>query len=71
MRQVIIDHTGVGVKTGKPYIWHSKASNPFFNLKREYMGIYWQEDIIPFFQGVKLTEGKTVRPQLTPSYLLV
>lgn len=57
---MILDHTGLGVKTGKPYIWHSKASNPFVNLKREYKGIYWQEDIIPFFQKVKLTEGKTV-----------
>lgn len=26
-----------------------------------YLGIYWQEDIIPFFEKVKLTEGKTVR----------
>uniref|UniRef100_A0A7N2MMN2 Uncharacterized protein n=1 Tax=Quercus lobata TaxID=97700 RepID=A0A7N2MMN2_QUELO len=23
----------IGVKTGLPYIWHSKASNPFVNLK--------------------------------------
>ena len=46
--QVICDHLGLGVKTGLPYIWHSKASNPFVNLK-EYMGIFWQEDIIPFF----------------------
>lgn len=34
-KQVILDHLGLGVKTGKPYIWHSKASNPFVNLKRE------------------------------------
>jgi Reversibly glycosylated polypeptide len=33
--QVMLDHLGLGVKTGKPYIWHSKASNPFANLKRE------------------------------------
>ena len=33
--QVLLDHLGLGVKTGKPYIWHSKASNPFANLKRE------------------------------------
>ena len=33
--QVILDHLGLGTKTGKPYIWHSKASNPFANLKRE------------------------------------
>jgi len=30
------------VKTGKPYIWHSKASNPFVNLKKEYKGLFWQ-----------------------------
>lgn len=32
--QVICDHLGLGVKSGKPYIWHSKASNPFVNLKK-------------------------------------
>ena len=42
------------MKTGLPYIWHSKASNPFTNLKKEYKGIYWQEQIIPFFQTVTL-----------------
>lgn len=49
---MICDHLSLGVKTGLPYIWHSKASNPFVNLKKEYKGIYWQEDIIPFFQSV-------------------
>lgn len=52
---MICDHLGLGVKTGLPYIWHSKASNPFVNLK-EYKGIFWQEDIIPFFQAAKLTK---------------
>ena len=28
--------------TGLPYIFHSKASNPFTNLKKEYKGIFWQ-----------------------------
>jgi len=54
--QVICDHLGLGVKTGLPYIWHSKASNPFVNLKKEYKGIFWQEDIIPFFQAVVLSK---------------
>jgi reversibly glycosylated polypeptide / UDP-arabinopyranose mutase len=44
----------LGVKTGLPYIWHSKASNPFVNLRKEYKGIFWQEDIIPFFQNVTI-----------------
>lgn len=60
--KVICDHLGLGVKTGLPYIWHSKASNPFVNLKKEYKGIFWQEDIIPFFQKVELSkESKTVQ----------
>ncbi|KAK6148059.1 hypothetical protein DH2020_018971 [Rehmannia glutinosa] len=57
--KVITDHLGLGVKTGLPYIWHSKASNPFVNLKKEYKGIYWQEDIIPFFQSVTLPKEST------------
>lgn len=60
--QVICDHLGLGVKTGLPYIWHSKASNPFVNLKKEYKGIFWQEEIIPFFQKVVLSkEAVTVQ----------
>ena len=47
--KVIADHLGVGVKSGKPYIYHNKLSNPFVNLKKEYMGLTWQEDIIRFF----------------------
>lgn len=53
---MIADHLGYGVKTGLPYIWHSKASNPFTNLKKEYKGIFWQEEIIPFFQAVQLSK---------------
>jgi len=51
----ITDHLDVGVKTGLPYIWHSKASNPFVNLRKEYKGIFWQEEIIPFFQKLTLS----------------
>ncbi|CAN1794838.1 Probable UDP-arabinopyranose mutase 2 [Linum perenne] len=57
--KVICDHMGWGIKTGLPYIWHSKASNPFVNLKKEYKGIYWQEEIIPFFQSLKLPKEAT------------
>ncbi|KAI8112467.1 hypothetical protein M9434_003790 [Picochlorum sp. BPE23] len=54
--KVIADHLDVGVKTGLPYIWHSKASNPFVNLRKEYNGIFWQEEIIPFFQKVEFSD---------------
>jgi hypothetical protein len=56
--KVIADHLSLGVKTGLPYIWHSKASDPFVNLRKEYKGIFWQEEIIPFFQQVKLDSVK-------------
>ncbi|RRT59202.1 hypothetical protein B296_00014440 [Ensete ventricosum] len=56
---VICDHLGLGVKTGLPYIWHSKASNPLANLKKEYHGIHWQEEVIPFFQAVSLPKKCT------------
>ncbi|OAY69242.1 UDP-arabinopyranose mutase 3 [Ananas comosus] len=47
---------GLGCEDGDgfPYIWHSKASNPFVNLKKECNGIYWQEEIISFFQSAAL-----------------
>ncbi|CAL5325935.1 hypothetical protein CsSME_00005293 [Camellia sinensis var. sinensis] len=61
--KVICDHLGLGVKTGLPYIWHSKASNPFVNLKKEYKGIFWQEDIIPFFQAITLPKDCTTVQQ--------
>lgn len=51
------DHIGVGTKSGAPYIRHNKASNPFTNLKKEYKGIFWQEDIIKFFRGVTLSDS--------------
>nr|DAD28221.1 TPA_asm: hypothetical protein HUJ06_029689 [Nelumbo nucifera] len=49
----------MGIKTDLSYIWHSKASNPFVNLKKEYKGIYWQEELIPFFQSVTLPKECT------------
>ena len=61
--KVICDHLALGVKTGLPYICHSKASNPFVNLKKEYKGIFWQEDIIPFFQSATLPKGCTSAQQ--------
>ncbi|GER49287.1 alpha-1 4-glucan-protein synthase [Striga asiatica] len=51
----IRDHLRIGVNTGLPYIWHSKASNRFVNMSKEYNGIFWQEEIIPFFQAVVLS----------------
>ncbi|GFH06268.1 reversibly glycosylated polypeptide family [Haematococcus lacustris] len=57
--KVICDHLGLGCKTGLPYVWHSKASNPFVNLRKEYKGIFWQEEMIPFFQNLTLNKETT------------
>ncbi|CAF2463298.1 unnamed protein product [Rotaria sp. Silwood2] len=55
--KVVADHLGLGVKTGAPYIQRNNASNPFTNLKKEYMGLFWQEDIIDFFQNVRFSSS--------------
>jgi len=52
--KTVADHLGVGSKSGHPYIKHNKASNPFTNLMKEYKGLEWQEDVIRFFDTVKL-----------------
>eukprot|EP00898_Chlorokybus_atmophyticus_P001195 jgi/Chlat1/2076/Chrsp17S02535 len=52
--KVICDHLGLGVKTGKPYVWHSKASNAYANWSVEAKGIEWQDTIVPFFQNLQL-----------------
>ncbi|KAL2896111.1 putative UDP-arabinopyranose mutase 2 [Bienertia sinuspersici] len=44
--KVICDHLGLGVKTGLPYIYHSKASNPFTNLRKEDHP-FFQSAVIP------------------------
>nr|CDM82620.1 unnamed protein product [Triticum aestivum] len=42
----------------------SKGSNPFVNLKKEYKGIFWQEDIIPFFQKCYISLSQQVKEKL-------
>eukprot|EP00804_Cyclotella_cryptica_P022070 CCRYP_019735-RB/>CCRYP_019735-RB protein AED:0.00 eAED:0.00 QI:81/1/1/1/1/1/2/1040/700 len=55
--KVVADHLGVGVKSGTPYIYRNKLSNPFMNLKKEYKGLEWQEEMIRFFaDDVKLSK---------------
>jgi hypothetical protein len=54
--KVVADALGVGCKSGAPYVLHNKASNPFVNLKKEYMGFEWQEHAIRFFDNVQLTK---------------
>jgi reversibly glycosylated polypeptide/UDP-arabinopyranose mutase len=57
--KVVCDHLNLGVKSGAPYIRHNKASNPFTNLRKEYMGLLWQEEIIRVFQNTRLSTTAT------------
>ena len=57
--KVVCDHLGLGVKTGKPYVWHSKASDPLVNLEKEFKGIMWQEHMVAFFRSVELPKEAT------------
>lgn len=52
--KVICDHLGFGVKTGRPYVVHQKASNWRSNLQREAMGIKWADSLHQFFETVTL-----------------
>lgn len=57
--KVVCDHLNFGAKTGKPYVWHSKASDPLTNLRKEFKGILWQESMVEFFASVRLPEEAT------------
>lgn len=64
--KVICDHLGYGVKSGKPYIRHEKASSWQSNFKKEKKGILWQEEIIPFFESFEFSKDvKTVEAAYT------
>lgn len=61
--KVIADHLSLGVKTDSPYIRHNKASNPFNNLKKEYTGLFWHEEIIAIFQQVRFSSSANAAEQ--------
>jgi len=59
----VADHLGIGIKSGMPYIRHNKASNPFVNLRKEFLGLWWQELVLRFF----MTEVRFSPSADTPS----
>jgi reversibly glycosylated polypeptide/UDP-arabinopyranose mutase len=48
--KVICDHLGMGVKSGAPYVWHARASDPIANLVKEFKGIQWGDAMVAFFR---------------------
>jgi reversibly glycosylated polypeptide/UDP-arabinopyranose mutase len=72
--KVICDHLGLGVKSGLPYVWRKERGNAIESLKKEWEGVKLMEEVVPFFQSVRLRAttaedcmvemAKTVKEQL-------
>ncbi|XP_017418407.1 probable UDP-arabinopyranose mutase 5 isoform X3 [Vigna umbellata] len=57
--KVICDHLGLGVKTGLPYVWRTERGDAVQSLKKEWEGVKLMEDVVPFFQSLKLPQSAT------------
>ncbi|OVA01667.1 Reversibly glycosylated polypeptide family [Macleaya cordata] len=55
--KVVIDHLGLGVKSGLPYVWRKESGDAVESLKKEWEGMKLMEELVPFFQTVKLSES--------------
>ncbi|KAH8480728.1 hypothetical protein Peur_062521 [Populus x canadensis] len=77
--KVVCDHLGLGVKSGLPYVWRNDRGSAIESLKKEWEGVKLTEEIVPFFQLVRLPQtaattedcilemATTVKQQLGPS----
>ncbi|XP_061944315.1 probable UDP-arabinopyranose mutase 5 isoform X2 [Populus nigra] len=77
--KVVCDHLGLGVKSGLPYVWRRDRGSAIESLKKEWEGVKLTEEIVPFFQLVRLPQtaattedcilemATTVKQQLGPS----
>lgn len=54
--KVICDHLGYGVKSGLPYVWRQERGNAIESLRKEWEGVKLMEEVVPFFQSVRLSE---------------
>ncbi|XP_038684570.1 probable UDP-arabinopyranose mutase 5 isoform X1 [Tripterygium wilfordii] len=52
--KVMCDHLGLGVKTGLPYVWRKDRGSAIDSLKKEWEGVKLMEEVVPFFQSVRL-----------------
>ncbi|XP_027184406.1 probable UDP-arabinopyranose mutase 5 [Coffea eugenioides] len=55
--KVICDHLGYGVKSGLPYVWRNDRGNAVESLKKEWEGVKLMEEVVPFFQSMRLSQG--------------
>jgi len=52
--KIICDHLRYGIKTGLPYVWRKELGDPVANLEGDAKGAQWLEEVVPFFQTVRL-----------------
>ncbi|KAL6578003.1 putative UDP-arabinopyranose mutase 5 [Orobanche minor] len=55
--KVVCDHLRLGVKSGLPYVWRLERGNAIESLKKEWEGVKLMEEVIPFFQSLRLSES--------------
>jgi len=53
--KVVCDHLRLGVKSGLPYVWRKERGNAIESLKKEWEGVKLMEDVVPFFQSLRLS----------------
>ncbi|GAV77626.1 RGP domain-containing protein [Cephalotus follicularis] len=61
--KVVCDHLGLGVKTGLPYVWRKDRGNAVETLKKEWEGVKQMEEVVPFFQSVRMPQTATTAEQ--------
>ncbi|XP_051121449.1 probable UDP-arabinopyranose mutase 5 [Andrographis paniculata] len=54
--KVVSDHLRLGVKSGLPYVWRKERGSAVASLKKEWEGVRVMEDVVPFFQSIRLSE---------------
>lgn len=54
--KVVCDHMGMGVKSGLPYVWREERGDAVQSLKKEWEGVKLMEEVVPFFQGLRLSK---------------
>ncbi|XP_059628683.1 probable UDP-arabinopyranose mutase 5 [Cornus florida] len=57
--KVVCDHMGIGVKSGLPYVWRKERGDAVESLKKEWEGVKLMEEVVPFFQSLKLSQTAT------------
>ncbi|CAH9080536.1 unnamed protein product [Cuscuta epithymum] len=57
--KAVCDHLGLGVKSGLPYVWRKERGDAIQSLKKEWEGVKVMEEVVPFFQSLKLSPQAT------------